>query len=130
MVRGLFDSLMAKATKQQIIDENCLAAALHFSVIVRLKELKLQESYLTAKLSVCTARNAGWWAAKIDNLKFVVSGGQIGLPGTATSRLLIQKGIELWQAHPAQARLSISSTLKPNMEGCWVGWLIGVEPAK
>lgn len=21
-------------------------------------------------------------------------------------------------------------TLKPNMEGYWVGWLVGVEPAK
>jgi hypothetical protein len=121
---------MAKASEEQIIEENCLAAALHFSVIMRLRELKLPESYLTAKLALCTARNAGWWAAKIDNLKFVVSDGQMGLPGTEPSRLLIRKGIELWQMNPAQARLTISRTLRPNMEGCWVGWLVGVEPAK
>ena len=121
---------MPKASEQQIIEENCLAAALHFSVIVRLKELKLQESYLTTKLAICTARNSGWWAAKIDNLKFVVSDGQMGLPGAEPSRLLIRKGIELWQTNPAQARLTISRTLRPNMEGCWVGWLIGVDPAK
>lgn len=123
-------STMAKASEEQIIEENCLAAALHFSVIVRLKQLRLQESYLTTKLAVCTARNAGWWAAKIDNLKFVVSGGRIGLPGAEPSRVLIQKGIDLWQTSPAQARLVIARTLKPNIEGLWVGWLVGVEPGK
>ena len=107
-----------------------MASAIHFTVIMRLKELKIQESYLTTKLAVCTARNAGWWAAKIDNLKFVVSDGQMGLPGAEPSRLLIRKGIELWQTNPAKARLIISRTLKPNMEGCWVGWLIGIDPAK
>jgi hypothetical protein len=121
---------MPKATEAQIVDENCLAAALHFAVIVRLKTLRVSESYLTAKLAVCTVRNAGWWAAKIDNLKFVVSDGRIGLPGTEPSRLLIQKGIALWQTNPAEAKLAIARTLRPNMEGCWVGWLIGVEPAK
>jgi len=123
-------SIMPKASEEQIIEENCLAAAIHFTVIMRLKELKIQESYLTTKLAVCTARNAGWWAAKIDNLKFVVSDGQMGLPGAEPSRLLIRKGIELWQTNPAKARLIISRTLKPNMEGCWVGWLIGIDPAK
>ena len=126
----LFLGFMSKAPEAQIIDENCLAAALHFAVIVRLKELKVSESYLTSKLAACTVRNAGWWAAKIDNLKFVVSGGRIGLPGTEPSRLLIQKGIGLWQTNPAEAKLAIARTLKPNIEGCWVGWLIGVEPAK
>ncbi len=121
---------MAKASEEQIIEENCLAAALHFTVIVRLKEMKLSESYLTARLAECTSRNAGWWAAKIDNLKFVVSGGRIGLPGTEPSRLLIQKGILLWQTDPAEAHKVIARTLKPNIEGCWVGWLVGVEPAK
>ena len=121
---------MAKASEVQIIEENCLAAALHFMVIVRLKEMKLQESYLTAKLAMCTARNDGWWAAKIDNLKFVVSDGKVGLPGTEPSRALIQKGVTIWQTNPAEARLAIARTLKPNMEGCWIGWLIGVEPAK
>ena len=121
---------MAKASEEQIIEENCLAAALHFSVIVRLRELKLKESYLTARLAACTSRSAGRWAAKIDNLKFVVSEGRVGLPGTEHSRLLIQRGMELWHTNPAKAKLAISRTLKPNMEGCWVGWLIGVEPAK
>jgi len=121
---------MAKASEDQIIEENCLAAALHYTVIMRLKELKLPESYLTAKLAACTARNAGWWAAKIDNVKFVVSAGSIGLPGTEPSRLLIRKGVDLWQTNPAMAKLAISRTLRPNMEGCWVGWLVGVEPAR
>jgi hypothetical protein len=121
---------MSKAPEAQIIDENCLAAALHFAVITRLKEMRVTESYLTAKLAGCTVRNVGWWAAKIDNLKFVVSEGRIGLPGTESSRLLIQKGIALWQTNPAEARLAIARTLKPNMEGHWVGWLVGVEPIK
>lgn len=119
-----------KASENQIIEENCLAAALHFSVIVRMKELKLKESYLTQKLALCTARNAGWWAAKIDNLKYVVSDGRVGLPGTESSRALIRKGIMVWQENPGEARLVISRTLKPNMEGFWVGWLVGIEPAR
>ncbi len=121
---------MPKASERQIIEENCRAAALHFGVVIRLKDLKLKESYLADKLAAGTVRNAGWWAAKIDNLKFVVSDGRIGLPGTEPSRLLIRKGIALWQTNPAEAKLAIARTLKPNMEGCWVGWLIGVEPAK
>ncbi len=121
---------MAKASEAQIIEENCLAAALHFMVVARLKEMKLQESYLTAKLEACTVRNAGWWAAKIDNLKFVVSDGRVGLPGTESSRDLIRKGLAIWQTNPAEARLAIARTLKPNMEGLWVGWLVGVDPAR
>lgn len=102
---------MSKAPEDQIIDENCLAAALHFAVITRLKEIRVSESYLTAKLADCTVRNVGWWAAKIDNLKFVISEGRIGLPGTEPSRLLIKKGIALWQTNPAEARLAVARTL-------------------
>ncbi len=39
---------MAKPAEAQIVDENYLAAALHFSVIRRLKTLRVSESYLTA----------------------------------------------------------------------------------
>ncbi len=73
---------------------------------------------------------AYWRAAQIDNLKFVISEGRIGLPSTEPLRLLNQKGIALWQTNQAEAKLDIARTLKPNMEGCWVGWLIAVEPAK
>lgn len=56
---------MPKASQKQIIDENCLATGLHFTVIVRFKTLRVSESCLTSKLAACTERNAVWWAAKI-----------------------------------------------------------------
>ena len=77
-----------------------------------------------------TAAAAYWRAAKIDNLKFVISEGRIGLPRNEPLRLLNQKGIELWQTNPAEAKPAIARTLKSDMEGLWVGWLVGVEPAK
>ena len=77
-----------------------------------------------------TADAAYWRAAQIHNLKFVISEGRIGLPSNEPLRLLNQKGIELWQTNPAEAKPAIARTLKPNMEGFWVGWLVGVEPAK
>lgn len=121
---------MKKASKEQILDENCLAAALHFKVIIRLKEINLTESYLTDKLAMCTCRNKSWWAAKIDNLKYVVSNGSYGLPGTPSARDLISIGISKWHNSPAEAEQAIIRSLKPTIEGCWVSWLLGVTLKK
>lgn len=121
---------MAKASPEQIFDENCLAAALHFKVISRLKEMNLTESYLTDKLAMCTGRNKSWWAAKIDNLKYVASEGSHGLPGTPSSRDSISLAVAKWHKSPAEADKAIIRCLKPTMEGCWVSWLLGITLKK
>ncbi len=68
-----------------------------------------------------TAAAAYWRAAQIDNLRFVISEGRIGLPSNEPLCLPNQKGVELWKTNPAEAKPAIARTLKPNMEGFWVG---------